>query len=177
MKLVDITATVIRGMGILVLIKSTAMLVGMMKAMDTLEGAMGSGNDNMALAYAFSVPAFFGMVVILFPMTIARFIVPSSAQLLEEAGGNGNGGLTREELQRAGLFVVGAFVLVRAVPDIAHTLAMLLFIPEGMMGDEVRNLSINLGIALLEVGIGAALMLGGRGINNLTARLRGAGLH
>ncbi len=134
--------------------------------------ALGQAEANNSLRYfqygmmaSFFLASFF---MVKFPGVISSLLLTPSSKdspLIEENG---------QAIQIAGLTIVGVYILTWAVPDFFYNLLLLWQLRSyEYPGDRYNgDVLINQGVTVIEIGFGAYLALGSRGLTNFINRFR-----
>lgn len=103
---------------------------------------------------------------------IARVMVPGDDA--PDAGA----GPAAEEIQAVGFSIVGLLVLIRAVPHAAGVFFNYWFLERGALASQSisGHTKVQLGIAAIELVLGACLLFGARGLTGVLKTVRQAGL-
>ena len=103
---------------------------------------------------------------------IARLMVADKGNLAVEVK------LAGEDLQTIGFSVIGLFVLIQGVPHLAGTLFSYWFMEKGMPVSQpmTSDMKVQIGIAAVQVLLGAGLLFGARSLAGLLRTVRRAGL-
>jgi hypothetical protein len=103
---------------------------------------------------------------------IARVMVPGDDA--PDAGA----GPAAEEIQAIGFSIVGLLVLIRAIPHAAGVFFNYWFLERGALANQSisGHTKVQLGIAAIELVLGACLLSGARGLTGVLKTVRQAGL-
>jgi hypothetical protein len=168
MKAYEITAIGLRIFAIVLWLFSLRQFVGVMNYLGT------NTNDALApsvfyLVATVLVPIAVGVLVWLFPLSLARSILPGNPDSSLDS-------LSRSDLYLAAISVLGLFVLSRAVPDLVFWLTRFLveskMKQQGIVPGSGSETTANFYATLVELGIGTWLVFGSGAIYRFVEKTR-----
>lgn len=116
------------------------------------------------------LPVAISLALILFPVTLAKLVVPSSRVPSPELRFESSG------LLHAGTALLGLYFVARAIPDFVHNIMVLVALDQHMQSSQRTEAYINEFITVIELAVGLYLVFGARGLVHLIERFRMAGL-
>ena len=164
MKLGEVAAIGIRAYGIILFLQVAASLIG---AAWALNAEPPSGLTITKVVAVSTLPLLASIAFILFPITLAKLVVPSSSEPSPELSSNS------AAIQIAGFVILGAFLIATSVPELIHNLVMII-IYRGI-NSELMNLDglyASSAAYMLKLGFGIYLFIGAKSICRLVERFR-----
>jgi hypothetical protein len=155
MKLIEISALAIRIIGIFLLFRTLKYFVAWFIALRNV-GVSEVVNEQLANVTVYGIPAFISLVLILFPVSLAKILVPKSSEVADE-----NDQATIRFLY-ALVVAIGVYIIAKALPDIAYNILTLIsinsFYPMNG-GDALNEYIINTIVSFIELFIGFVMAI------------------
>lgn len=169
MKIIEVSALSLRAMGIFLFLKLFGALMGWLAASESLRVAVQEALSKPHLIAIFAIPIGISLVLMKFPLTIARAITPIASTSELEMSSDGS-------VFTTGICLLGVYFIARSVPDLLYNLIYIIMYSgvEDSLG--LKRAYLNEFITVIEMAIGLYLALGSRGISELIVRFRNAGL-
>lgn len=167
MKNIELSALGIRLVGILGLVVTVRVLI---QSVETVSWAVMGAYGNPVPAYTIAtvcvlVPLFVSVILMKFPLTVARKILPVSSEGVEIRCG-------AQELQWVCFSVLGVYLFVSTSPQVLGSLFTLWQV-WGEPGQDMSLYLFGVFISLFEFSLGLILILQAHGLTKLLGWLRG----
>jgi hypothetical protein len=166
MKLTEVTALGIRVFAILLFLKMASSFTSWFIAIET---SIEPPFSKTKIFLTYVLPTLLSLVAIKFPVTIAKFLVPSSSQTYQELESDGR------SIQLAAFVILGVFIFTNAIPGFIYNALMIFFYVNTDAELDKTPYYINELTKAIEIIIGLYLALGANGIFKLIERLRYTG--
>lgn len=174
MKLYEATALAIRILGIYLLLDAISFAVDLYGQREQFIAMRELDFLDILIPLFFSSIGFFtltGLICIKFPVSIAKYVVPTSSVNQPTINLNSN------DFSNLAITILGLYILSWAIPDVIYNALMII---KGnyfnSSNAEIYEFVINEAATMIELSIGLYLTLSSAGVNILISRFRGRAL-